>query len=207
MQTRHKPSKPFRTSFREPEAYGTSHQSFPSLATPANGDIYGTLGTWATERRAPQATVLPTAGDAVRSGSGSESRSESWRLRSEWRPEWGTESVHHPIMVARAATPASRSEIAAAIGNKSITGSLREALADLMAAGFAEYTIPRKPNSRLQKHRRTMKTTSGASSKRALNAPNTPRPTPAKSLAKPTTPSASKRGKGLSKGSKGSSLS
>ena len=107
-------------------------------------------------RPKPEAMAVP-AGGAGRSGSGSESRSESWRVRSEWRPEWGAESVHHRIMVALSAAPASRSEIAAAIGHKSITGSLRQALADLMAAGFAEYTIPQKPNSRLQKYRHTKK--------------------------------------------------
>jgi ATP-dependent DNA helicase RecG len=58
-------------------------------------------------------------------------------------------------MIVLSAASASRSEIAAAIGHKSITGSLRQALSDLMAAGFAEYTIPQKPNSRLQKYRLT----------------------------------------------------
>jgi hypothetical protein len=83
-------------------------------------------------------------------------------------------------MVALAAAPASRSEIAAAIGHKSITGSLRQALADLMAAGFAEYTIPQKPNSRLQKYRLATKATSGASNKRLTNGPTAPLPNPAR---------------------------
>lgn len=131
-------------------------------------------------RPKPKAVAVP-AGGAGRSGSGSESRSESWRVRSEWRPEWGAESVHHRIMVALAAAPASRSEIAAAIGHKSITGSLRQALADLMADGFVEYTIPQKPNSRLQKYRLATKVTSGSSNKRAMNAPNAPAIKPAKS--------------------------
>jgi len=60
-------------------------------------------------------------------------------------------------MILLAAGPAARSEIATAIGHKSITRSLRQALADLMAAGFAEYTLPNKPNSRLQKYRLTAK--------------------------------------------------
>jgi ATP-dependent DNA helicase RecG len=60
-------------------------------------------------------------------------------------------------MVVLAASPASRSEIATSIGHKSITRSIRRALSDLMNVGFAEYTIPEKPNSRLQKYRFTAK--------------------------------------------------
>jgi len=88
---------------------------------------------------------------------GSESRSESWRSRSEWRPEWGSESVHQRIMACLAGAPASRAEIARAIGHKAITRALRQAITDLMAAGFVEYTLPEKPNSRLQKYRLTEK--------------------------------------------------
>ncbi|MDD3179566.1 MAG: ATP-binding protein [Opitutaceae bacterium] len=149
-------------------------------------------------RPKPKAATVP-AGGAGRSESGSGSRSESWRMRSEWRPEWGAESVHHRIMVALSAAPASRSEIAAAIGHKSITGSLRQALADLMAAGFAEYTIPQKPNSRLQKYRLVTKATSGASKKHAMNTPNAPHPKSAKKTL-PAVPVS----KGLTKGAKDS---
>jgi ATP-dependent DNA helicase RecG len=57
-------------------------------------------------------------------------------------------------MVAICTKPLARSEIAKAVGHKSITRALRQALADLMAAGFVAYTLPDKPNSRLQKYRR-----------------------------------------------------
>lgn len=108
-------------------------------------------------RRPPPAAAPAPPIEAGRSESGSESRSESWRKRSEWRPEWGAESVHHRIMVVLAVAPSSRSEIAAAVGHKSISSSIRQALADLMAAGLVEYTVPEKPNSRLQKYRLTPK--------------------------------------------------
>ncbi len=106
----------------------------------------------------PTAPVTPPvengqSGSESRSESGSESR----RMRSEWRPEWGTKSVHHRIMVVLATSPVSRSEIATAIGHKSITRSIRQALNDLMHIGLAEYTLPDKPNSRLQKYRLTAK--------------------------------------------------
>ncbi len=95
-------------------------------------------------------------GDELGSESRSESRSESeyeWRIRPEWRPEWGPESVCNRIMAAISSTPRSRSELAESLGHKSITGALRQALVDLMAAGLVEYTIPGKPNSRMQKYR------------------------------------------------------
>jgi ATP-dependent DNA helicase RecG len=58
-------------------------------------------------------------------------------------------------MAAVCSTPRSRSELAESLGHKSITGALRLALADLMEAGLIEYSIPDKPNSRLQKYRIT----------------------------------------------------
>jgi hypothetical protein len=56
-------------------------------------------------------------------------------------------------MAAICESPLARSEIAVVLGHKSITGALRQALITLMQAGLIEYTIPEKPNSRLQKYR------------------------------------------------------
>lgn len=50
-------------------------------------------------------------------------------------------------------TSLGRSELAHALEHKSVSGVLRQAIADLMMLGFVEYTIPEKPNSRLQKYR------------------------------------------------------
>ena len=87
--------------------------------------------------------------EAPRSESRSESRSEWWRVRPEWRPE----SVHDRVMAAICDAPKGRAEIAAVLGHKSITGALRQAITDLMVLGLLEYTLPDKPNSRLQKYR------------------------------------------------------
>ena len=99
-------------------------------------------------------------GRVAGSESGSESRtesgSESWRERSEWRPEWGAESVHGRVMQALFTGALARSQIAAAIGHKSVSRALRQALADLIRVRLVVYTMPERPNSRLQRYRMTI---------------------------------------------------
>ena len=59
------------------------------------------------------------------------------------------------ILSVCAKHPLSSSEIAAVLGHKKLSGNLRKALPRLKEAGLLEYTIPDKPNSRLQKYRLT----------------------------------------------------
>ncbi|HPB90405.1 MAG TPA: ATP-binding protein [Rugosibacter sp.] len=92
--------------------------------------------------------VAESATGEVTPPAGSESR-YVWRQRPEWRPE----SVHDRVMAAICDAPKGRAEIATVLSHKSITGALRQAIGDLMAAGLVEYTLPEKPNSRLQKYR------------------------------------------------------
>ena len=53
--------------------------------------------------------------------------------------------------------PLSKSELAAALGHKSISGTLKAHMREMLAEDLIEYVIPDKPNSRLQKYRLTAK--------------------------------------------------
>jgi LacI family transcriptional regulator len=63
--------------------------------------------------------------------------------------------VDHGILKACRRCPLSSSEIATALGHKTLSGNLRKAIPRLKAAGLLEYTLPSHPRSRLQRHRLT----------------------------------------------------
>jgi ATP-dependent DNA helicase RecG len=59
-------------------------------------------------------------------------------------------------MLALSASPCGRARLATKIGHKSITGALRQALADLLAAGLVELTIPDTPPARVRQTSRSL---------------------------------------------------
>lgn len=79
-----------------------------------------------------------------------------WRKaggQPESRPESRPESLESRVMTVVQDGPLSKAEIAAHLGHKDISGQLNKVIRLLLAEQHIEYTIPDKPNSRLQKYR------------------------------------------------------
>jgi len=70
----------------------------------------------------------------------------------ESRPELQPESMEHRVLRILQAGPRSKAEISCQLGQKEISGQLNKVIRDLLASGAIAYTIPDKPNSRMQKY-------------------------------------------------------
>ena len=77
--------------------------------------------------------------------------------RAESGPESGPESIREKVLATLGEGPVSKAMIASRIGHKAISGKLNERIRELLTEALIEYTIPGKPNSRLQKYRLTEK--------------------------------------------------
>ncbi len=69
--------------------------------------------------------------------------------------ESGLRSLERRILALLVEEPLSRSAMAAALGHRSVSAGLNRAIHRLLQAGRIAYTVPAKPNSRLQKYRIT----------------------------------------------------
>lgn len=73
--------------------------------------------------------------------------------RPESRPESQPESLTDRVLRLLADGPLSRSELAARLGQRTVSGQLNAVIRALLRQGRIEYTIPEKPQSRLQRYR------------------------------------------------------
>ena len=69
------------------------------------------------------------------------------------RPESRPESLKEEVLNLIKDGSLSKSEISQALGHKHISGGLKKALISLLKEEKIVYTIPDKPNSRLQKYK------------------------------------------------------
>ena len=79
-----------------------------------------------------------------------ESQPES---QPESRPESQPESLVSRVLLLLATKPATKAEISSQLGQKEVSGQLNKVIRDLLMSKRIEYTIPDKPNSRLQQYR------------------------------------------------------
>lgn len=70
-------------------------------------------------------------------------------------PESGPESIFCKSLALLHSGALSKSELAVALGHKSISGKLNLRIRQMLDGGLIERTLPEKPNSRLQKYRLT----------------------------------------------------
>ncbi len=74
--------------------------------------------------------------------------------KAQSQPESQPESLALRVLEILSIGPASKAALSEKLGQKEVSGQLNKVMRDLFAAGKVEYTLPDKPNSRLQKYRR-----------------------------------------------------
>jgi ATP-dependent DNA helicase RecG len=77
--------------------------------------------------------------------------------KPESRPESQPESLHRRVLTLLKPRELGKAEISARLGQKKVSGHLNKIIRELIGQGLIEYTLPDKPNSRLQKYRLTEK--------------------------------------------------
>jgi len=80
-------------------------------------------------------------------------RPKSGPSQARVRPE----SIRIQLLMALDSAPLKKSELAAILGHKSISRTLKAHMREMLAEDLIEFVIPDKPKSRLQKYRLTEK--------------------------------------------------
>ena len=99
-------------------------------------------------------TTFPRPAERVRDqvGTKPESRPES---RPESQPESQPESLEQRVLSLLRQASMAKSAISTGLGQNTVSGQLNKMIRSLVDGKLIEYTIPEKPNSRLQKYRLT----------------------------------------------------
>ena len=79
------------------------------------------------------------------------------QYQPESRPESQPESLEQRVLTQLQKGPMTKSDIVKGLKQKAVSGQLNKVIRALLSDGSIEYTIPEKPNSRLQQYRLTDK--------------------------------------------------
>ena len=82
---------------------------------------------------------------------------EQGEPQPESRPESRPESLEIRVLRLLTASPLGKAELSSGLGQKEISGQLNKVIRVLLGDQTIEYTIPGKPNSRMQRYRLTAK--------------------------------------------------
>ena len=77
------------------------------------------------------------------------------QLESQLESEHGSKLKARIVTLLRNEVALGKEDISKRLGQKMISGSLHEAVRELVEQGWLEMTMPQKPQSRLQKYRLT----------------------------------------------------
>jgi hypothetical protein len=78
-------------------------------------------------------------------------------LQPDSQPDSQPESIGQRLLILLSNGTLAKSALSAQLGQKNISGQLNKVIRQLLADELIEYTVPDKPNSRLQKYRITEK--------------------------------------------------
>lgn len=102
---------------------------------------------WEVRTQSVVTTFLPSS--FFFTGKKPKEAKEAEKVRPESRPE----SLEDEVLNLLKDGPLSKGEISQALGHKHISGGLKKVLTSLLKQKTIAYTIPAKPNSRLQKYK------------------------------------------------------
>lgn len=115
--------------------------------------------TWEVRAESVVTTFLPSSFFSTGKRPEEQDKAEKVRPDSkpdskpEWKPESRPESLEDTVLNLLKKGSLSKGELSQALGHKHISGALKKVLISLLKQERITYTIPQKPNSRMQKYK------------------------------------------------------